>query len=465
LDFDLGPVQMQLAGITFSATGAEINGSVSLAGLGLPTADIPFSALQLGRNGFAGEVDLIGTGGAQSFAILTGEYGFGFDLSELKVYFDSQLALSDMVQLSGFAGSLRFGSGFGSLTIPDLKLLTDKSISWGKNLAAGVAASGHRLVLPGNLFSIADLGGSINLTDKELTLSGDIILPPELGSAVIHIPADRPLTISATGGLSSGGELVFPAQSLPEITLAHIDSQLTALSLEIEHGAISGALEGELAFDHFGGLRIAVTAGIDSGGLNELTIDSGALNRTFEIDGFATLKLKKVASGYYDNHFYVQIDGSLQATHELFADYGKEVSFNGLRIFKTGIAFVGDMAGWKPLKGGEIEINAATLALQQYGFGVDGGKMWFGLQGEASYLNNTFDLTAQIFQDGRFEISDFNFEGLTLSLGDFSLRTAAEMAGGMLSGEGYINAGFLTEYLPASMKDPLTSELLVSFAD
>lgn len=465
LDFTLGPVAMQLSAVTFSRSSASIDGFVSLDGLGLPVVNQPFSDLHLGQLGFNGEIDLVETLGTLSVDILSGDYGFGLDLNELRVAVNTGNSPATMVQLTAFDGSLRFGSGFGSLTIPDLTLLEDQSIRWGKNLAAGVEAAGHRLILPGNLFSISELGGSINLADKELTLSGDIILPPELGSATVSIPANKPLTISAANGLSSGGELVFPTVDLPTVTLAHIDSQLTALTLAINHGAISGALDGELIFEQFGGLRIAVSAEIDDSGLNELTIDSGALNRTFNLDGFATLKLEKVTSGYYDHHFYVQVDGSLQATHPLFADYGKKVKLNGLRIFKNGIAFVSDMAGWKPIKGGSIEINTAELALKEYGLGVENGQLWFGLKGQASYQNNSFDLTARIFQDKHSEISDFSFDGLTLSLGDFSLRTAAELADGVMSGEGYINAGFLTEFVPAGMKDPLTGELLVSFTN
>lgn len=465
LEFTLGPVGMQLSSVTFGKSSAAIDGSVSLTGLGLPVTDLPFNDLHLGQLGFNGEVDLVGTLGTLSVDILTGEYGFGLDLNELRVAINTRNSPASMVQLTAFDGALRFGSGFGSLTIPDLTLLEDQSIRWGKNLAAGVEAAGHRLILPGNLFSISELGGSINLADKELTLFGDIVLPPALGSATVSIPADKPLSLSAANGLSSGGDLVFPTTDLPVVTLAQIDSQLTGLTLGINQGAIRGSLDGELIFEQFGGLRIAVTADIDGSGINELSIDSGALNRTFNLEGFATLKLDNVSSGYYDHHFYVQVDGSLQATHPLFEDYGSKVKLNGLRIFKNGIAFVSDMAGWKPIKGGTIEINTAELALREYGLGVENGQLWFGLKGQASYQNNSFDLTARIFQDKHSEISDFSFDGLTLSLGDFSLRTAAELADGLMSGEGYINAGFLTEFIPAGMKDPLTGELLVSFTN
>ena len=465
ITFTLGPVAMELSSVTFTPSGASLAGSVSLTGLGLPVADLPFSDLHLGALGFSGELDLVATLGPLSLDIVPGDYGFGLDLTCLRIAVNTRNAPESMVQLSAFDGAVRFGAGFGALTIPDLTLMADQTLRWGKNLAAGVTSSGQRLILPGNLFSLSDLGGSIHLAAKELTLSGNLILPPELGSAAIAIPADRPLTLSAANGLSSGGELVFPRVDLPEVSLADIRSQLTGLRLTIAHGAISGALDGELMFDQFGGLRIAVTAAIDGNGLAELTIDSGALNRTFDLAGFATLTLDNVTSGYYDHRFYVQIDGDLQATHTLFADYGKKVALNGLRIFKDGIAFVSNMDGWKSIKGGVIEINSAQLALRQYGLGIENGLLWFGLKGEASYQRNSFDLTARIFQDKHYEISDFDFDGLTLSLGDFSLRTAAQLRNGVMSGDGFINVGFLSDYIPAGMKDPLTGELRVSFTD
>ncbi|WP_321532361.1 hypothetical protein [uncultured Desulfuromonas sp.] len=463
--FTLGPVTMELSALTFTPGAAGIDGMISLDGLGLPAVSQPFSALHLGQLGFNGEIDLMQQLGSLSVDIVPGDYGFGLALSTLRVVVNTENQPASMVRLSAFDGALRFGPGFGGLEVPDLTLMADNTIHWGKNLAAGVASAGHRLILPGNLFSVSDLGGSIQLAEKQLTLSGDLILPPELGAASITIPADHPLTLSAAHGLSSGGELNFPTTDLPEISLANIDSQLTALRLNIDQGAVRGALDGELIFEQFAGLRIAVSADIDSSGLAELTIDSGALNRTFDLDGFATLTLDNVTSGYYDHRFYVQIDGDLQATHSLFADYSRKVALDGLRIFKDGIAFVSNMDGWKSIKGGVIEINSAELALRQYGLGVENGLLWFGLKGQASYQNNSFDLTARIFQDKHYEISDFSFDGLTLSLGDFSLRTAAQVTDGMISGDGFINAGFLSDFIPAAMKDPLTGELQVSFTN
>ncbi|MBW2185738.1 MAG: hypothetical protein JRG71_04805, partial [Deltaproteobacteria bacterium] len=465
LSFNLGPVAMQLTALTFNTSSASIDGSITLDGLGLPTPNLPFSALQFGRNGFAGEIDLIGSAGLRTIDVVEGEFGFGVDLTQLTIAIDSQQPIARMVQLRSFGGSLRFGSGFGGLSIPDLQLSVDGAIRWGKNQAAGIMSAGQRLVLPGNLFSISELGGSINLAEKELTISGALVLPPELGSAQISIPADKPLMLSAKDGLSTSGPLVFTLGDLPSVTLAHIDSQLTALSIDIDHGAINGSLNGDMNFEQFGGLKVAVMAAVDSEGLSALVIDSDQLNRSFDLAGFATLGLTTVSTGIYDHHFYVQIDGTLTATHELFADYGKTVNLNGLRIFKNGISFVSEMAGWKKTEGASVEINSARLALQQYGLGVEDGQLWFGLKGEASYQSNSFDLTARIFQDGRYEISDFSFDGLTLSLGDFSLRTAAQLVAGKINGDGFINAGFLNEFIPASMKDPVTGELMVNFSD
>nr|WP_320050379.1 hypothetical protein [uncultured Desulfuromonas sp.] len=465
IDFSLGPVAMQLSSLTLTPSSATIDGRVMLDALGLPEVNLPFSALHLGTLGFNGEIDLVQPSSPLLVDILSGDYGFGLHLTTLRVAVDTRNAPQSMVRLSAFDGSVLFGSGFGSLTIPDLRLMADQSIHWGKNLAAGITSAGQRLILPGNLFSVTDLGGTINLVDKQLTLSGDLILPPELGSAVVSLPAERPLVLSAAHGLSSAGELNFPVADLPEISLSHIDSELTALRLSIDQGVVSGSLDGDLIFNQFGGLRIAVAAAINSTGLAELAIDSGALSRTFDLEGFATLTLDNVTCGYYDHRFYVQIAGGLQATHSLFSDYSRKVTFSGLRLFKDSIAFVSAMDGWKSIKGGVIEINSAELALRQYGLGVENGLLWFGLKGQASYQNNSFDLTARIFQDKHYEISDFDFDGLTLSLGEFSLRTAAQLRNGVMSGEGFINAGFLSDFIPAAMKDPLTGELRVSFSN
>ncbi len=465
LAFELGSVEMALSSMTFSASSAQIDGSVALTGVGLPISDIPFTALQLGRNGFSGEIDLVGLSGNLSVTILEGEYGFTLDLTQLSVMVDTQLALADMVQLTSFAGSLRFGSGFNNLTIPDLTLLADKTIHWGKNLAAGIEDSAQRLVLSGGLFSLGNLGGSISLENRSLSLSGTLILPPSMGSATITIPTDHPLTLSAETGLSTAGPIEFNPADLPDISLAHIASRLTALSVDIANGNIVGSLAGDLTFEQFGGLEIAVAAAIDKTGLQDLSIDSGALHKTFDLKGFAILTLDNISSGYKNGNFYVEIDGGIQATHALFADYKKKVSLRGLRIFKSGIAFAQNMAGWNDIKGGNVQINAVNLALEQYGLGVDGGRLWFGLKGSANYQDNQMSLTARIFQDGTYKISDFGFDGLTLALGDFSLRSTAQMVAGKLSGEGFINAGFLMPYLPRDLKDPLTGELKVSFSD
>ncbi len=464
LEFALGPVQMKLSALTFSPSGADIDGSISLAGLGLPLSDIPFNDLQLGKFGFAGEIDLVGLSGNLQVTLLEGDYGFGLGLTELSVDVDTQRPLVDIIQLAGFAGSLQFGSGFNNLEIPDLTLLADHSIHWGKNLAAGVADSAKQLILPGGLFSLGNLGGSVDLENKALSISGTLILPPSMNSASITIPADHPLTLSASSGLSTDGPIIFNPGDLPTISLEKIPSELTALSIDISHGNISGTLAGEMTFAQFGGLKIAANAMLDKTGLKEVEI-GGAVNKNLDLQGFATLTLDKVTSGYKDNNFYVEIDGGIQATHTLFADYGKKVDLKGLRIFKSGIEFAQDMDGWNELKGGDVNINAIKLALEQYGLGIEGGKLWFGLKGSANYQDNNISLTARIFQDGTYKISDFGFDGLTLALGEFSLRTSAEAVAGMLSGEGFINVGFLMAYLPEEMKDPLTGELKVQFTN
>lgn len=464
LAFELGPVAMSLSGMTFSVAGARIDGSLSLAGLGLPGADLPLACLQLNSSGFSGEVDLIGAGGGRHIDLVDGDFGFGLDLSRLRVRIDSRLPVADRVKLSGLAGSVRFGPGFGDLSIPDLSLAADGSILWGKNPAAGIAASGHRLVLPGGLFSLGDLGGTLDLEEKALAISGTLVLPPALGSVALAIPAEQPLTLSAARGLSSHGAVTFDPSGLPAMSLEHIPARLSGLAIEIANGAISGRLAGSLVFEQFGHLAIAVAASIDQTGLKELVIDSAALQRSFDLQGFATLTLDQVSSGYRDDRFYVRIDGGITPTHALFADYRRQVELKGLRIFKSGIEFARDMDGWKALDGGTVSINAARLSLAEYGLGVESGQLWFGLKGEAALDDNAVPLTARIFQDGTWKISDFGFDGLTLALGDFSLRTAARVTDGLISGEGFIQAGFLTDYLPDNLKDPLTGELKVRFS-
>ncbi len=462
---NLGPVTLTFAGITFTTSSASIDGSIDLDGLGLPVSDIPFADLFLGASGIAGDIDLIGDAGTRSITIVEGEYGFKLNLDTLSVNVDTRKSLASMVSLKSFGGGVLFGSAFNDLEIPDLELLADNAISWGKNSATEAQASLTRLTLPGG-FAIGDLGGSINLSGKSLSIAGTIHLPAELNNASITIPAGQPVTLSAAHGLSTGGPLIFDPGTLPSIPLAGIDTILTGLSLGINSNVISGSLAGDLDFNQFGGLKIAVSAAFDSskeGLLQELLIDADNLKKTFDLEGFASLTLKGVKGGYEKDDFYVELAGSITPTHSLFAEYNKAKEFSGLRIYKSAIEFVDDLGGWKELSNASININAASVSLEEYGLGVDNGLFWFGLKGQAEYMGGEANITAKIFHDKTYKISDFGFEGLSFSLGDFSLRTKAEMVDGLISGAGSINAGFLTEYLPREMKDPLTGELNVSF--
>jgi hypothetical protein len=465
LNATLGPATLTFAGISFTTSSASIDGSISLAGLGLPVSDLPFTDLYLGADGIAGEVDLIGDAGSRTINIMEGEYGFSLNLNALSVTVDTRKALAHMVSLQTFSGGLVFGSGFNSLEIPDLELLAGNAISWGKNTATDAQGSLGRLTLPGDLFSLGNLGGSLDLEEKSLSIAGTLYLPPSMGSASLTIPPDKPLTLSRAAGLSTSGPLVFDPADLPALPLASIDTTLTALSLDVSHGNISGALAGDLNFSQFGGLQIAITAKIDKKGLQEFKIDSGNLDKSFDLKGFATLGLSKVSIGEKNENFYVEIDGNITPTHDLFKEYGKKIDFTGLRIFKTGIKFAGNLNDWHSAEDATFNVNAAKLSLKEYGLGVYHGALWFGLKGQATYLDNEMSLTAKIFQDGTYEISDFGFKGLYLALGDFSLRTSAEAIAGKISGAGSINAGFLTAYLPEGLKDPLTGELQVEFAD
>ncbi|WP_321392582.1 hypothetical protein [uncultured Desulfuromusa sp.] len=462
-DVTLGPVTLSFAGITFTTSSASIDGSINLAGLGLPVSDIPFTDLHLGATGIAGDIDLIGDAGTRTVTIIEGETGFSLKLDTLSVNVDTRKSPANMVSLETFGGSLLFGSAYNDLEIPDLKLLADNAIAWGKSTAIDAQASLARLTLPGG-FAIGDLGGSIDLDAKSLSIAGTIYLPAELNNASVTIPADQPVTLSVAHGLSTGGPLIFDTGPLPNIPLAGIDTILNGLSLGIANDVISGSLEGDLDFKQLGGLKIAVSAAFDSkDGLQDVKVDSGNLNKTFNLEGFASLTLKGVSAGTKNENLYVEIDGDITPTHPLFAEYQKPVEFTGLRIYKAAIEFAGDLGGWHPLSDATININAASVSLNEYGLGVSSGLLWFGLKGHAEYPGGEGDITAKIFHDKTYEISDLSFDGLYLALGDFSLRTNAAIVEGLISGAGSINAGFLTEYLPDNIKDPLTGELKVSF--
>jgi hypothetical protein len=462
-DVTLGPVSLTFAGITFTTSSASIDGSINLAGLGLPVSDIPFADLHLGATGIAGDIDLIGEAGTRTITIIEGESGFSLKLDTLSVNIDTRKNLDNLVSLKTFDGSLLFGSSYNDLEIPDLKLLAGNAISWGKSTAIGTQASLARLTLPGG-FAIGDLGGLIDLEASSLSISGTIHLPTQLNNASLTIPVDQPITLSVADGLSTAGPLVFDPGSLPNIPLAGIDTILTGLSLGINEEVISGSLEGDLEFKQFGGLKIAVSADFDSKeGLHQVDIAAGNLNKAFNLEGFASLTLKEIRVGEKNESFYVELDGDITPTHTLFADYQKKVSFAGLRVYKTSIEFADELGGWHGLSDATININAASVSLKKYGLGVSNGLFWFGLKGQAEYMGGEASITAKIFHDKTYEISDLAFDGLYLALGDFSLRTKAEMVDGLISGAGSINAGFLTEHLPDSIKDPLTGELNVSF--
>jgi hypothetical protein len=468
LDVTFGPATLTFAGVEFTTSSAAIDGSINLAGLGLPVSDLPFAGLYLGTDSIAGDIDLIGEIGTRTITIMEGEYGFGLKLNDLTVNVDTRKDLAKMVSLESFGGSVLFGSGFNNLEIPDLELLAGNAISWGKNSATEAQGSLARLTLPGGVFSLGDLGGSLNLAEQSLSIGGTIFLPPSMGSASLSIPVDQPLILSVADGLTTSGPLVFNPAELPAIPLASIDTTLTALSLDLSGGNISGTLAGDLNFNQFGGLQIAVSAEIDETGLQELRIDTGNLDESFDLAGFATLRLENVETGYKDDKFYVELDGSITPTHDLFAEYRdkvEKVSFTGLRVFKSGLEFANDLDGWHEADGVSFGINSAQLLLKEYGLGVYHGALWFGLKGQATYLDNEISLTAKIFQDGTSEISDFGFEGLYFALGDFSLRTSVEVIAGKISGSGFINAGFLSDYLPDDIKDPLTGEVNVEFVD
>ncbi|SEA57250.1 hypothetical protein SAMN05660420_02516 [Desulfuromusa kysingii] len=459
----LGPVTLSFAGITFTTSSASIDGAINLSGLGLPVEEIPFTDLYLGAGAIAGDIDLIGGGGTRSITIVDGEFGFQLNLDTLSVNVDTRKSLATMVSLKTFGGGVEFGSGFNGLEISDLELLSDNIISWGKNTIAAAPVSLARLNLPGG-FAIGDLGGAIDLAAKSLSISGTIYLPAAMNNASITIPADQPVTLSASNGLSTDGPLVFDPGTLPAMSLADIDTSLTSLSLGIDNNVISGSLAGNLDFTQFGNLKVAVTAAFDSkDGLQQVKIDSGNLNKSFNLDGFASLTLKEVKGGYKNDNFYVELAGMITPTHSLFSEYQRPVEFSGLRVYKAAIEFTGDLGGWQTLSATTININAASVSLEKYGLGISNGLLWFGLQGQAEYMGGEASITAKIFHDKTFEISDFGFDGLYLALGDFSLRTSAKMEDGLISGAGSINAGFLTEYLPAELKDPLTGEVNVSF--
>ncbi len=460
IEIELGPANLQISGLSFSTSSASIAGNVSLTDLGLPTSNLPFTDLYLGRDGIAGEIDLVG-GGSKKIEIVEGDYGFGLDLEQLVISIDSRKPTTQMASIKTFAGGLFFGSGFGGIKVPDLELMTGNLISWGNSQVG--AASASRLTLPGGLFSIGDLGGNLNLSEKLLTINGTIFLPPSLGSASLTIPASSPITLSAKDGLSTDGQIDFSPGNLPAISLAHIDTTLTGLSLGLDQGMITGDLLGDLNFPQFGGLKVAVVSAIDSTGLKDLKIDSGNLQKKFELQGFAKMNLDKVVAGYKNENFYVQLDGNITPTHDLLSDYKKKVVFEGLRIFKSGIEFVGQMDGWHETSNTSISINNASVKLEEYGLGVHEQALWFGLKGSATVFDNKIDLTAKIFQDGTFEVSDLNFDGLSFSLGQFKLRTGVKVVDGIINGQGFINLGVLSKYIPESLKDPLTDELLVDF--
>jgi hypothetical protein len=206
-----------------------------------------------------------------------------------------------------------------------------------------------------------------------------------------------------------------------------------------------------------------VVAALDNSGLQALQIDRTQFNKTFDLPGFAKLRLDNIEAGYKRGHFFVELDGTMTPTHSLLAGYKKKVPFKGLRVYKSDVKFAGYGEDWHSADGSAMIINTANVTLEEYGLGIYRGGLWFGLKGPATYLGNELNLTAKIFQNGSSEISDLGFAGLNLDLGKYTLNTTAQVVDGHISGEGSVNVGFLAEYVPAALQDPLTGDVKVHF--
>ncbi|MCK4502589.1 MAG: hypothetical protein KAU22_06100, partial [Desulfuromonadales bacterium] len=225
-----------LTSLTFTKDGASAAGSIILPELVVPSApEITFSDLAFTPTNIKQTLQLVeAVDPAHNFEIISGDYGVTLVLNELSVAINTANEIP--ISLASLDGSILMGSGYGGVTIPDLQLLEGGLLSYGTKAVAATTGTAQaiasKITIPNTDFSISELGGSISLKDKSVSLSGTFNFPAEFGGGSVSLPAKTPLVLS-TNGISTAGTLLFDAGSLPSLDLSGFPTSLTALSLAI----------------------------------------------------------------------------------------------------------------------------------------------------------------------------------------------------------------------------------------
>jgi len=414
---------LQLDSIAFSPAGVALEGVLSVDFAGATFPDLPLDDLRLTLDGFNGDFSVTEPGKPFNLVLFKGEYGVTLSLDTLVLNVDMGQEIP--VTVKNLSGALQFGSGYGNLQVPDLSLLADNTIGWGQAAAAeGLGAVASILTIPGTNFKLLDIGGAINLSARSLSLSGKFQFPDSLGGGSVSLPAATPLVLSKNG-ISTSGTLQFDVGTLPALDLSGFPTSLSALSLAIADNIPSGSLAGQVILTNFANLSLDIAADIAKTGLNGLRIAVPQASYSYNLADFATLKLSKLALGYSNGDFSVEMDGSITPTCDLvtsISGIGESLAFSGLSITHDAISLASDLEGWHDLTDASVQIEEAALTLSQYGIGVENNKFWFGLKGTGSLAGATVDATARIFHDGTSEITGLQLQRLYLAYGDFLLK-------------------------------------------
>ncbi len=537
LDIPLPLADIRLKALHFSPEAALADAEITLKGF--PGIDaVSIDTLSLGEDGFSasGTVqppsplswslfdapnDITATIRSFDFAIDTGAMDFSIsdldaDLSLGTNYGGVTYPLSfqdDLFRWGETASHAASGLA-GELTTQaesTMAGLSPAASNLQSQVTGGFTSIAKRLVIPGTDFVIKNPGGSLTLGDApSITLSGVIEVPGFDTPFELPIPADTPLVIS-TSGISTQAEITVD-QLLDKIDLEGFPINPKHLAFSVAANAINLDLEGSISLPAFGGIALDFAADFDGFGLDSLSVDADNIGKKISLEGFADLNLIRIATGFNEDNFFVDLDCDLTLTHPMLKDFmplseseakemiasagegargkgqqvvdgarrkGKDaldqgqeavvgagqqavqaaapIALRGLKIYRDALDFGEGLGGWHTLTpAARARIDALELVLQKWGIGAEGDRFWVGFKGamnaQASGSGAAAEATAQFYSDGTFRLLDMNFAG-EFAIGPFKLLTDAQYTNGKLSGSGMIVSDVPMPDLPAILKD------------
>ncbi|GAB6097245.1 hypothetical protein JCM14469_34990 [Desulfatiferula olefinivorans] len=390
----------------------------------------------------------------------------------------------------------------------------DKLFAWGSAAThqAGEAVQQARLRIPGGLFFIENPGGYLSLQDAvSVDITGKIVIPG-FDDFSITIPDATPLSISKSG-ISTQAEIVLD-QLAQKMSFEGFPAALKTFSLTITKNIVEASFASDITLEKFGGIALGIQGVLGNQGIRRISLDSKLPSLKTAIDGFADIELKKLSAGYGEDGFYFTFDSDIRITNTAISGFtdavgvtpgslagqaqnviqngrdtatttvsqagsqARKLVLENVSIYKDFITLPDAVKGWHdltPAVSGSIQ--GVNLALEQWGAGTEGDRLWVGVKGSAggstgggkTGASAEATVTAQFFTDGSVRVLDFDVAGV-FTFGPFKLLTNASVSGGKLSGSGnLITETALSDeaigYLPDMLIDPKTKTLnaLVSF--